>query len=186
MANLDRRTLIKGAAGTAAAGAAAGGANIIGSQSATPGATPTGVDRSVPVLATHEISIDAPLTQVWALHIDVNHWPARQTDVTAARLDGPFEPGSSLTWTSFSFTVTSTIYQIENQVRVLWGGTSDGITGVHEWVFTETPTGTRVMTVESFAGAPVEADVTGMQRALDGSLTSWLQHLKTAAEALGA
>jgi hypothetical protein len=79
--------------------------------------------------------------------------------------------------------VTSTVYAVQDQSRVLWGGTGDGITGVHEWVFTPTPAGTHVETTESFAGAPVEADVAGMQQVLDGSLTSWLNHLKSAAEA---
>jgi hypothetical protein len=52
-------------------------------------------------------------------------------------------------------------------------------------VFTATPAGTHVETTESFAGAPVQADVAGMQRALDGSLASWLNQLKNAAEAAG-
>jgi hypothetical protein len=60
------------------------------------------------------------------------------------------------------------------RARTLWGGTSGGITGVHEWDFTATPTGVHVTTDESFAGEPVEADVTGMQSALDTSLTAWL------------
>jgi hypothetical protein len=63
---------------------------------------------------------------------------------------------------------------------VLWAGTSGGITGVHEWVFAETPTGVHVTTDESFAGELVEADVTGMQSALDSSLAAWLAHLKAA------
>jgi hypothetical protein len=42
-----------------------------------------------------------------------------------------------------------------------------------------------VETTESFAGAAVEADVAGMQQVLDGSLVSWLNHLKNAAEAAG-
>jgi hypothetical protein len=40
-------------------------------------------------------------------------------------------------------------------------------------------------TNESFAGEPVEADVTGMQSALDSSLIAWLAHLKAAAESKG-
>jgi hypothetical protein len=32
---------------------------------------------------------------------------------------------------------------------------------------------------------PVEADVTGMQSALDSSLIAWLAHLKAAAESKG-
>jgi hypothetical protein len=68
---------------------------------------------------------------------------------------------------------------------VLWGGTSGGITGVHEWLFSETPTGVHVETNKSFAGDPVEADVSAMQSMLDSSLVTWLGHLKTAAESNG-
>jgi Polyketide cyclase / dehydrase and lipid transport len=147
--------------------------------------TPTTVDRNAPVLAHHEIDISAPVSRVWALHQDVNAWPTWQSDITAAQLNGAFAPGGSFTWTSFGFTVTSTVYALQDQSRVLWGGTGDGITGVHEWVFTAAPAGTHVETTESFAGAPVEADAAGMQRLLDGSLASWLNHLKNAAEAAG-
>ena len=84
---------------------------------------------------------------------------------------------------SFGFTVTSTIYEVVECSRVLWGGTADGITGVHEWIFRETPAGgVLVTTNESFAGDPVAADAAGMQSILDGSLSSWLHHLKVAAE----
>ena len=54
--------------------------------------------------------------------------------------------------------------------------------GTHEWVYTQTPAGVHVATHESFSGQPVQADVTGMQSALDKSLTDWLGHLKAAAE----
>jgi len=144
---------------------------------------PTGIDAGAPVRAHHEIDITAPRSTVWQLHTDVNAWPAWQTEITAAHLDGPFRPGASFEWTSYGFTVVSTIYTVAEEARVLWGGTSDGITGVHEWLFTKTPTGVHVTTEESFAGEPVEADITGMQSALDGSLAAWLGHLKDAAEA---
>ena len=49
----------------------------------------------------------------------------------------------------------------------------------HEWVYTPTPTGSHVATHESFSGQPVQADATGMQSALDKSLTDWLGHLKS-------
>lgn len=143
---------------------------------------PTEVDRGAPVTAHHEIDIEAPLDTVWQLHVDVNAWPTWQTDITAAHVDGPLVPGVSFDWTSYGFSVTSTVYEVAERARVLWGGTSGGITGVHEWLFTETPNGVHVTTNESFAGEPVEADVSGMQTALDASLVAWLGHLKTAAE----
>jgi hypothetical protein len=145
-------------------------------------ATPTGIDRDAPVIARHEIDIGAPLETVWQLQTNVNNWPAWQTDITAARLDGTFEPGNSFTWTSYGYTVTSTIYAVAERARTLWGGANLGIMGTHEWVYTQTPTGTHVATHESFSGQPVQADITGMQSALDKSLTDWLGHLKATAE----
>jgi uncharacterized protein YndB with AHSA1/START domain len=145
--------------------------------------TPTDIDRSAPVIAHHEIDIAAPLDVVWRLHTDVNAWPSWHTDITEARAAGDFAPGESFDWTSFDWPLTSTIYEVDAPNRVLWGGASSGITGIHEWEFTETPAGTHARTSESFAGEPVEADRAGMQQLLDGSLTSWLRALKTAAEA---
>ena len=146
---------------------------------------PTSIESDAPVRAHHEIDINAPLDTVWRLHAEVNSWPAWQTDITAARIDGAFQPGTSFEWTSYGFTVISTIYAVAERARVLWGGTSGGITGVHEWVFSQTPAGVHVTTEESFAGEPVQADATGMQSALDGSLVAWLGHLKAAAESKG-
>ena len=144
---------------------------------------PTGIDSDAPVIARHQIDINAPLDTVWRLQADVNGWPAWQTDITAARLDGPFEPGSSFTWTTNGyFTVTSTIYAVAERTRTLWGGPAQGVMGIHEWVYTQTPTGTHVATQESFSGQPVEADPTGLQSTLDKSLTAWLGHLKATAE----
>jgi Polyketide cyclase / dehydrase and lipid transport len=143
---------------------------------------PTDIDRSAPVLAHHEIDIAAPLEVVWALHTDVNGWTGWQADISSAHIDGAFEVGNSFDWSSYGFPVTSTIYEVSNNRRVLWGGGSGGITGVHEWLFAATPSGTHVSTNESFAGSPVEADAVGMQRVLDSSLVAWLEHMKTAAE----
>lgn len=143
---------------------------------------PTEVDRAAPVVAVHEIQIEAPLETVWRLHTDVDSWPAWQTEITAAHIDGLLEPGASFDWTSYGFSVTSTVYDLVERTRVLWGGTSGGITGIHEWLFAETPNGVRVTTSESFAGEPVAADADGMKGLLDASLVAWLDHLKTAAE----
>ena len=54
---------------------------------------PTAVDRSAPVIALHEIDIEARLDTAWKLHLDVNAWPTWQTDITAAHIDWTLEPG---------------------------------------------------------------------------------------------
>jgi hypothetical protein len=143
---------------------------------------PAGIDGNAPVRARHQIDIDASLDTVWRLHADVNNWTAWQTDITAARLDGAFQPGASFEWTSHGLTVVSTIYAAADHARVLWGGTASGITGVHEWLFGQTRAGAHVTTQESFAGQPVEADTASIQAILDTSLAVWLKKLKAAAE----
>jgi hypothetical protein len=143
---------------------------------------PVSVDGDAPLLAHHEVDIDASLDTVWGLHVDVNAWPDWQSDITAAHLEGVIERGVSFDWTSFGFSVTSTVYYVAERARVLWGGTAQGITGVHEWLFSETPAGVHVVTNESFAGDPVSADSGQMQSVLDASLASWLAHLKAACE----
>jgi uncharacterized protein YndB with AHSA1/START domain len=147
-------------------------------------ANPSGVDRDAPVLAHHEIDIQAPPNRVWSLHIDVNAWTTWQTDITEAHIDGPLEPGSSISWSSFGFPVTSTVYEVADHSRLLWGGTAGGITGIHEWIFSPTPEGVHVVTNESFSGAPVDSDQETMQRMLDASLVAWLSFLKRAAEGI--
>jgi hypothetical protein len=108
-----------------------------------------------------EIDINAPLETVWRLHTDVSNWPAWQTDITAARLDGPFEPGSSFTWTSYGFTVTSAIYAVAERARTLWGGTAEGITGTPRMGLHPDVHGHPRGHAGILAGEPVAADITG-------------------------
>jgi Polyketide cyclase / dehydrase and lipid transport len=136
------------------------------------------IDRNAPVIARHEIGINAPLETVWRLHTDVDNWPVWQPDIASAQLTGPFAAGSEFRWLTHGLDITSTIYEVVPNHRIVWGGTSLGITGVHLWLFTE---GT-IHTEESWDGDPIRADVPGMQKALDGSLETWLRRLKETAE----
>ena len=144
--------------------------------------TPTDIDRSAPVIAHHEIDITASLDAVWQLHVDVNAWPTWNFEVTAAHLDGVFAIGSSFIWTSYDFTVTSTIYDVFGNTRTLWGGEAQGVMGTHEWSFEKTDGGVHVATTESFSGDPVAADPVTFQGILDNSLKAWLNRLKEKAE----
>jgi len=143
---------------------------------------PTEIDNSAPVVVRHSITIDAPVDRVWKLHVDINRWTHWQHDITEVDGMSPVAVGNEFTWTSFGFTVTSTVYGITPGARLLWGGEADGILGIHEWLFQPTPEGTLVSTAESFAGEPVEAARNELKSQLDFSLTSWLQYLKAAAE----
>ncbi|WP_374945988.1 SRPBCC family protein [Agreia sp.] len=144
---------------------------------------PTRIDDEAPIVVRKQQDIDAPLARVWALHTDPASYPRWQTSIVESTMEGAFAPGGSFTWTSYGFTVTSEIYSVENQKRTLWGGTGDGITGIHEWSFRAHGSGTRVTTAESWSGPAVESARDEMDAALDASLDAWLSKLKAAAEA---
>jgi hypothetical protein len=144
--------------------------------------TPTNVDRSAPVFADHGIDVNTPRDAAWRLHTDINAWPSWQNDIESAVLEQPLAVGTSFSWSTYGMALTSTVYAINANSRILWGGTANGITAIHEWTFTDTPNGVHVTTTESFAGDAVSADASNMQALLDQSLLSWLQQLKAAAE----
>ena len=87
---------------------------------------PSEIDRSAPVLAHHEVEIQATFDEVRQLHTDVNAWTTWQSDIATASIEGDFEVGNSFSWSSYGLAVTSTIYAITDHSRVLWGGTGAG------------------------------------------------------------
>jgi hypothetical protein len=95
---------------------------------------------------------------------------------------GPFSPGADFTWHTHDLRIKSTVYQVDPQRRTLWGGSTEGITGIHSWTFTPVPGGVRVNTDESWSGEPVRAAAPDMQAGLDASLAAWLRHLSAAAK----
>ncbi|MDI9889163.1 SRPBCC family protein [Streptomyces sp. HNM0645] len=146
---------------------------------------PTTVDENAPVIADHTIRISAPLERVWQLHTGIRFWPVWQSAITEARLDGPLAPGATFHWETAGLSIDSTVYAVDSvdaPYRILWGGPAHGITGVHEWTFTEDGDDVVVRTRESWAGAPIDADRDNLAAALDDSLVTWLEALKKAAE----
>jgi len=142
---------------------------------------PTSIDHSAPVIARHSALITAPVDVVWRRHTDINRWPLWQKAIDAAHLDGLFAPEATFTWHTHNLTITSTVYGVDDHRHTLWGGPSEGITGIHSWTFTPTPDGVVVEPEESWSGDPVNADRANMQAALDGSLKAWLDYLASAA-----
>ncbi|MFI7498794.1 SRPBCC family protein [Streptomyces sp. NPDC049687] len=140
------------------------------------------IDRSAPVIVELKTTIDATPEALWHLHTDINEWPSWNPGIDKALLGGDFTEGSVFDWETAGLSISSTVMEVQPQSRTVWGGPAHGIEGVHVWTFEPTPAGTVVTTLESWAGAPVEADPAGMRAALEGSLLAWLEALKEAAE----
>ncbi len=145
--------------------------------------TPREIDLAAPVISRHRRRIAAPVTRVWEIHTAVNEWTSWQHDIASADLDGGFEVGNSIHWaTTGGFAVVSTIYQLEPGRRVLWGGTAEGITGIHEWVFEPDGDGTVVVTNESWSSEAASAEPDDVRQLLFASLEAWLGYLQQVAE----
>ncbi|MGI5239390.1 SRPBCC family protein [Dactylosporangium sp. CA-139066] len=142
----------------------------------------TEIDEQAAVVVRREVRIDAPIDRVWRLHTNVNDWTTWQNDIDTARADGPLEPGATFRWSTAGLSIASTVYAVDAPHRILWGGPAHGITGIHEWTFTADGDTTVVRTAESWDGEPVHADRENLRNALDTSLASWLEDLRTAAE----
>ncbi|MET9604075.1 SRPBCC family protein [Streptomyces sp. NPDC006512] len=140
------------------------------------------IDTTAPVVVTLATVIDAPLATVWALHTDIDNWPAWNADIDRARLDGPAAVGASFVWLTHGMHITSTIHELVPGQRIVWGGTVEGIVGIHVWTFEPTGAGVLVRTEESWSGEPVDAAVDALSSALKASLQSWLDRLKAHAE----
>ncbi|MFD3440160.1 DHA2 family efflux MFS transporter permease subunit [Streptomyces sp. NPDC058685] len=140
------------------------------------------VDTEAPVVVRRDITIDAPIAEVWRLHTDIDAWSGWNPDITRAALDGPLAKGAELRWHTHGLDITSTVRHLVPGERIAWGGPAHGIDGIHVWTFEETEGGVRVHTVESWSGEPIDARPEEMRAALEASLTAWLQHLKETAE----
>ncbi len=140
------------------------------------------IDRSAPVIVELTTAVDATPETLWALHTDVNAWPVWNAGIDKAHLPGDFAEGAVFDWETAGLSISSRVMEVRPLRRTVWGGPAHGIEGVHVWTIEPTNDGTTVTTLESWAGAPVEADPEGMRAALESSLLAWLEALKTAAE----
>ncbi|MGW5276601.1 SRPBCC family protein [Streptomyces sp. NPDC004044] len=142
------------------------------------------VDETAPVVTRKNTVIHAPLQTVWKVQTGVENWPSWQADVTSVVKDTPgrLRPGSVFRWATQGLDITSTVKQVEHGKCLAWGGPAQGINAIHVWTFTPIKDGVLVHTEESWTGAPVVADTTALQTALDASLQNWVNNLKHESE----
>lgn len=140
------------------------------------------IDETAPVIVRLSTGIDAPLERVWALHTDVEGWPAWHTHIDRVESAGPLRPGGSFRWLTHGLDITSTVRELVPGERIVWGGPAGGIDGIHVWTFERNGDGVVVHTEESWNGAPVAVAAEGLRQALHVSLETWLAELKARAE----
>lgn len=141
------------------------------------------INLKAPVIAQHQITINAKSETIWQLLTDINQWADWNPNISEAKLEGALKPGSTFRWKSGGTAILSTLQEIEPQHRISWTGQVIGTRAIHTWMLEPQGESVLVRTEESFEGWLVLLTKGMMQRMLDISLQEWLEHLKQRAEA---
>ena len=78
------------------------------------------IDENAAVKASSEIVIHAPPENVWHLLSDIDNWPKWLSTVSAAKVNGPLEPGSTFEWTKGGAKIKSRIALARPVTQLAW------------------------------------------------------------------
>lgn len=135
-----------------------------------------------PVSSKREVEIAAPPEVVWEVLTGFERWPDWNPDVKSMSFAGPVEPGSEFRWKAGPGTIVSTLEEVDPPRYIRWRGLTLSIKAVHEWRFEASAGGTRVETEESFSGFLARLFRGSLQKTLDRSTESGIEHLKRESE----
>lgn len=144
------------------------------------------IDTKAPLSARKEISIQAPIQEVWNVQTDIGGWSGWQPDVTTAKLEGALLPGAIFRWKAKGLTIASTLHTVTPRHEIGWTGVSLGMFAIHNWTFEAQGDTTRVTTEESLSGWLTRLLKLFAPNFLEKSLDASLQTLKNRVEALSA
>jgi uncharacterized protein YndB with AHSA1/START domain len=143
---------------------------------------PPTVDRSAPVVAMAETTIDASPDVVWEVLTAFEEWPSWNPEVKEVSLQGAVTPGTRFRWKTGPGTITSSLQHVDPPRAIAWTGRTFGIGALHVWRFEPANGGTRVQTEETFDGLVARLFRGRLQKQLDDALEGGLRHLKEEAE----
>ena len=110
------------------------------------------VDSSAECFSEEEIVIDSPVEKVFKILSDINNWPAWQSSVSKAQINGPAEAGVNFTWKSGGLNISSRLHTVNANSEIGWTGKIWWIKAVHNWYLNEENNKTKVIVRESLKG----------------------------------
>ena len=138
---------------------------------------------NAPVRAERSIEIEAPAIEVWTTLADVARWPKWHQYLRNAKLHGPFEAGTRLTYGGL-FKHHLRLALVEAPRLVMIHGTLMGYTAITRWDVEQLgPARTRVTFSESSDGLLI-GSLYGNDK-LATHLQNWLDRLKEELERKG-
>lgn len=140
------------------------------------------IERNAPAVGSAEAAVGAPVEVVWHVLSDLGNWPAWNRSVTAIRVNGAVEAGTTFDWKAGGMKISSRLEEVTPPLRIAWTGRMFGVRAVHVWELAAEGSGTRVRTRESFAGWLARLLPGTMRKALAKALEQGLAALKAAVE----
>ena len=140
------------------------------------------VNEKAPVLAKAKIEIKADPEIIWNIMTDIEAWPSWNPDIKKACLKGELKEGTQFVWKAGPGKITSLLQNVDPPHILAWTGRVMGINAVHIWKIEIIDGKTVVETEESWEGMLSKVMRGQMQKMLENSLNSGLQHLKSEAE----
>ncbi len=104
------------------------------------------------VHAVNELTMDAPLENIWAWLVRAPLWPTWYVNSSKVKiLEGPATDlalATKFRWKTFGASITSTVLEYVPGERLSWDAHGFGIDTYHAWVLQTTPNGIYVRTEE--------------------------------------
>ncbi len=135
------------------------------------------INEKAPVTGEAWLRMDAPAEKVWSVLTDVENWPAWQSAVSQATLNGPVQKGTTFDWKANGMNIHSEFTVVKPTEFLTWKGRMLWIDAVHAWRFLPLDDGSTVVVVkESLEGAGIRW-IFGRQKLKD-SLEASLEELR--------
>jgi hypothetical protein len=139
------------------------------------------IDENAPVKASSEIVIHASPEKVWQVLTDIGNWPKWQSAVSAAKMNGPLESGTTFVWITGHTKIRSRIALAHPVTELAWTGTAYRARAIHVWNLQPLPGhSTLVKTSESMDGLMLRIFYSSKYLAKSQKL--WLDALKRRTE----
>ena len=140
------------------------------------------INENAPVKIRQIIQVKATPEKVWSVLTNIDGWPGWNPDIPNAKLNGQLIPGTTFDWKSGGTKIHSKLHTVQPFEKFGWTGKAMGSLAIHNWTLTKNGNETEVLVEESMDGFLVKLLKGMMQKTLDKSSASWLQHLKTESE----
>ena len=139
------------------------------------------IDEEAPVKTAGEITINAPVEQVWALLIDLPNWPTIDPSFKNVRVESSITVDARFHFTLLNFPISAKFAVVEPNRELSWTGASLWFKAIDRHVMEPTQEGgTRLYIAESFAGLLAPLFTSSEQ--LKKQHQNWLTAFKQAAE----